>query len=53
MHEAARKKNNVKILSTLISMGGNINAQNRWGWTPLHEAILQKNISNVIILLRC
>jgi ankyrin repeat protein len=40
-----------KIVELLIAKGADINAQDRYGWTPLHWAVHEKNRDDVKVLL--
>ncbi|MBP7282075.1 MAG: ankyrin repeat domain-containing protein [Leptospiraceae bacterium] len=52
MHYACSKWNSdVEIVKLLVENKADVNAQNKQGWTPLHNAFLQVNLELVKYLL--
>lgn len=50
LHQAIAKKN-LECVDLLITLGANINTQNRFGWTPLHAATFYNHTEITDILI--
>lgn len=51
LHAAAHKVDSSKLIGLLIESGIDVNAKDRYGWTPLHFAAGKPNFGNVEALL--
>lgn len=52
LHEAADKVDNLTLITLLLESGVDVNARDRYGWTPLHFAARKPNFDNVEALLK-
>lgn len=52
LHEAAHKVDNSRLINLLLESGVDVNARDKFGWTPLHFAARKPNFENAEALLK-